>query len=195
MANTILAPAVIDELRDPWDSWTLEQRTAAVKAAVEAGNVRGASQVTGVPEATLRRWLKDPAHRAHAMREVRLLAGELLVESTGVLRATFRRLAERMELGDEVVVRGPDGPTAVRVAVKARDLAVVMGVLLDKQTLLMSLASQGDGLAPHEITPELSDDNLEDLEQVLSELRRRRAQRADAIDVTPSSEEPSESGA
>lgn len=121
-------------------SYTEAQRNAAVAAYVTLGSFPKAAAVTGISESCIRLWAKEEWFQEAARR-----VGQ---EETDGIKATFTRIAQaasagledRLEKGDEVVLK--DG-TIVNKKVAAKELAIIAGVAVDKRNTLMDKGTGG----------------------------------------------------
>lgn len=96
------------------------------------------SRECGIPETTISTWKNEPWWDDLAA-DVRIeVADEISSDITRYLRESLKQVGERLENGDEHVLR--DG-SIIRAKVKMRDLAVTSAVLFDKRRLLMGQAT------------------------------------------------------
>lgn len=105
----------------------------AVKLYLECGNYREVGRTLKVDEGAVRRWAQRP--------EWADIHGELSQAISEEQKAGFRAMIakgtskalERLERGDEVVLKGGE---TVSVPVRARDAAVIASIAMDKLRLL-----------------------------------------------------------
>jgi len=108
------------------------QRREAVAQYLLLGNVEAVATATHIPASTLRDWMTSTWWGMLSV-EVRAEKGaELDGAYTRVIDAAICQLLDRVEHGDHVMVGG----RTQRRPMSGRDLALVSGIILDKQTML-----------------------------------------------------------
>jgi hypothetical protein len=113
--------------------WTLTERDAAVRAYLEAGTYVGASAICGVPWQTIAFWRNSCAEwwdnaEKHANRAYSEKSGAKMRKA---LDLALDCMVERLEKGDQLA-------SGEFMPVKARDVAVIGGILMDKLKLDLS---------------------------------------------------------
>jgi cell division protein ZapA (FtsZ GTPase activity inhibitor) len=100
----------------------------------EAGNIKRASEATGTPESTIRRWLEIHNDRFHELRRQNEHRFDELIASRaeGIQLQAFETIAKLVEKVDQDLengqVRNPDQA--------AQRLATVLGIVTDKWLLI-----------------------------------------------------------
>ena len=112
-------------------SW--EDRETAVWGWCKCGNISKVAEDTGIPRRTLRDWQKSewwPELEARVREEIRRTQ---LGKLTHLQEMVLEVIAERLEMGDEVVSRNGG---LIRKKCSGRDAVVMFGILNDKANVL-----------------------------------------------------------
>ena len=114
--------------------WPEEMRIEVVALFATVGNARRVSEITGVPEGTIRAWKTQEwwTEMMHRVRDDE--AEEVDCKFTKIVNKALDEISDRLENGD-MVYNARTGETA-RVKVKAKDAAIVAAISVDKRELL-----------------------------------------------------------
>lgn len=115
---------------DKGKHWTDRDKLKAIAAFALYGNASKVEEVTGIPAGTVNYWKTLPWW-FEEMEKLRKAEDEQLVSRyTKIVLTTMDKLENRLESGDEVILK--DG-SRTRKEVNARDLAAIANVLADKR--------------------------------------------------------------
>lgn len=114
--------------------WPEEKRVEVVALFATTGNARRCSEISGVPEGTIRAWKTQEwwQEMMHRVRDDE--AEEVDCKFTKIVNKALDEISDRLENGD-MVYNARTGETA-RVKVKAKDAAIVAAISVDKRELL-----------------------------------------------------------
>lgn len=113
--------------------WTEENHRAAVLAYLKVGTYEEASVLCGVPWQTIAYWKNSCDWWGEYEREAaKDLESKFRSKTQRAIDMAFERLLERIEKGDQMA----DGKV---MPVKARDMGVILGILLDKSKMDLTL--------------------------------------------------------
>ena len=124
-----------NETRSPQRKWFSEQvkmEVACVYAVT--GNSRRCSEITGIPEGTIRSWKTQEWWHEIQSRIIREQDEELDVKLTKLVDKAVDQVNDRLDNGDFVYNAKDD--KLVRKPVGAKDLAIVTAITVDKRQLL-----------------------------------------------------------
>lgn len=108
--------------------YTREDKEKFALQWILTGNVSKAAKACGIPRETTLRWMKK-AYWERLVEYVRLRhKDELEAKYEAILDKSADQIIDRIDNGDPAIIRGK----VVRVPVKAKDLAGVMGTTQDK---------------------------------------------------------------
>lgn len=142
--------------------YTDQQRLEAVTVFAISGSMAEVSRRTGISESTLSGW-RHAEWWPRMVEEVRTRKNaEIDAALTRVIEKAIRSIEDRLDNGDVVVVREQQ----LRVPVRAKDAAIVAGVMFDKRQQLrapQTMPTQAESL-----------DRLEHLADRLVTLNRNR---------------------
>ena len=121
-------------------TWDYKTRVQAVLAYSSVGTIKGASEITGVPEATIRDWRKQPWWEELKMELRERKNEEIDAKMTEIIDMTLETQKDRLINGDAKwdSKRG----IVVRVPVTMKDAAVVAAINYDKRALQRGEATQ-----------------------------------------------------
>lgn len=114
-------------------SWQPEDRLNAAYTYVLTGSIIQTSQVTGIPERTLKDWIKSEWFQELMLEAKERKQEELDGQWTGLIHLIANRLEERVKNGDPIVDR-KSGEVSY-IPVKAKDLAIINSILIDKRAM------------------------------------------------------------
>lgn len=113
--------------------WSEKKRIEALTIFAATGRFIEAERLTGVPQGTIRSWLKEE-WALRMLEEIRAENDQAIdAKFTQVIGTANELLLERLQNGDEKVLR--DG-TKIKVQVPAKDLAIITAINIDKRQLL-----------------------------------------------------------
>ncbi len=135
--------------------------------------VKKAAEEVGISEAVARAWFKEPWFK-RSIEHLRMsFDAQMDGRITRILDKALGEIEDRLDKGDEKIVKYKDHHETVRVAVGAQTLAVMTGVLYDKREKLRKLGAPMDETDDH-------------LDRIAEKLRRGyQPAPADIEDVTP----------
>ena len=151
--------------------WSDKKRIEALTVFAALGVVTQTAKLTGVPEHTIRHWLKED-WALQLLDEIRAENDQALDSKfSEVITKANDLLLERLENGDEKLLR--DG-SKVRVGVGAKDLAVITAINVDKRQLL-----RGKPTSRSETVSESK--RLQNLEEMFLKLANRKVEKPQEI--------------
>jgi len=112
-------------------SWEPEDKLQAAFTYVLTGSVLQTSQVTGIPERTIKDWTQTDWFQVLMAEAKERKQEELDGKWTGLIHLIADKLEERILKGDPVI--HVKTGTVTYIPVKARDLALVQGIISDKR--------------------------------------------------------------
>jgi hypothetical protein len=112
---------------------SVEAKLEAAVAYLITGNSEEAGEIVGIPGRTIRYWMKQSWWEDIIAEARTVKQKELDAIWTSLIHHSAKQLRERLQKGDEVVLK--DG-TIVSAAVKARDLALIMATAVDKRAVM-----------------------------------------------------------
>ena len=120
-------------------NWQPDEKLSAAYTYVLTGSTSNTSVVTGISERTLKDWIKTDWFQDLMLEAKERKQEELDGQWTGLIHNIAIKLEERVRLGDPVV----DSRTkeVVYVPVKAKDLAIINSILIDKRAMARGQAT------------------------------------------------------
>jgi transposase-like protein len=114
--------------------WKQEDKARAVAAVGAVGNVIKAAALIGIPENTIRYWMKQEWWEEEMRRCERSDTDELKSTYTRIAKRAANLLEDRLENGDAVVTK--DGALVQR-PIPGKELAIIAAVATDKRKQAM----------------------------------------------------------
>ena len=113
--------------------WSEKKRVEALTIFAATGHFGETERLTGVPHHTIRSWLKEE-WALKILDEIRAENDQAIdAKFTQVIGTANELLLDRLQNGDEKVLK--DG-SKIKVAVPAKDLAIITAINIDKRQLL-----------------------------------------------------------
>jgi hypothetical protein len=106
------------------------QKGRGVAAYAGTGSFQRASQITGIPETTLRYWSKQDWWGEAVLRVDKEDSEELKTTFTRIAKKSITLLEDRLDNGDEIVTK--DG-SIVKRQIPGKELAIIAAVSADKR--------------------------------------------------------------
>ncbi len=129
---------------------TIENRYRAAAALLATGNSIAASRESGIPASTIRHWVHNDDNFQMICQEIRTEYGEQIkYKFAEIIHESAKETLDRVKNGD--VTRDTKTGELVRIPVKARDLAIIGGVVFDKLRLA---ENQPTNIVQHENSEE-----------------------------------------
>lgn len=147
------------QVKEPRSNYSLEQQHEVAATYLSTGSGQKTSQLTNVPESTIRTWAKSDWWVATLARLRAEYSEELEARISTALFKSLDQIDERLNNGDVTVTKLGD---IVRHPIRARDLSIMASILFDKRQItrnqptsitasdsrLQSLAAKLESLAP-----------------------------------------------
>lgn len=112
-------------------AWQPDERLNAAYTYVLTGSISQTSQLTGIPERTIKDWVKSDWFQDLMLEAKERKQEELDGQWTGLIHLIASQLETRIRQGDPVVDRMTGEITYIPV--KAKDLAIINSILVDKR--------------------------------------------------------------
>lgn len=122
-----------DQAREARSVYSIEQRKQVAATYLSTGSLRKTAEVTGVPLSTVHGWSHSDWWQTTIDNLRTQYRAELEARVTAILFDSLEQAQDRLNYGDVTVLK--DG-CVVRHAMKARDLALMIGIMFDKRQLL-----------------------------------------------------------
>lgn len=168
-----------------------KERQRILEVLSETMSVTATSRATGVPVNTINNWLRSAENAGLVERLRREHAGIRSVKAATLFDLAMEQLEDRLLNGEHNLSRTGE---VVRMPVKARDVAVIAGIVADKAKVFSDI-HMASGVQNSSIMPEDYLRVLENLASIRDELRRRTAIDVTStaqIEITPETHAPSE---
>ena len=111
----------------------LDDRLSAALAWIMVGSTEEASRLCGVPGRTIRYWMEQSWWEAVVDEARKAKQKELEGLWTGLIHKAANAINDRLDKGDETVSKAGN---IVHTKIKAKDLAVILSIVVDKRALL-----------------------------------------------------------
>jgi len=134
-AEELLAKTMYDipHIADVRSKYTVEQKLISAMGWVLTGSCLGASQISGTPASTIRKWKEQAPWWNRAVAECKKVAYEALDYKFGlIINEIVSKLETRLRDGDKLLTK--DGLKTQPV--RARDLANILATIFDKRQLV-----------------------------------------------------------
>ena len=120
-------------LNHPQSKYSAEQKIQACTYYITTGDFRRVSKLTGIPVATLNGWKSSAVWWEETLDEVKNTKNEELEAIlTHALHLASEEIVDRLEHGNEVIVRG----RKERVKIPARELSQLTNTVFEKRCML-----------------------------------------------------------
>lgn len=133
--------------------WTDAQKVSAVAVYMQTANAVRTEEITGIPAQTIRAWKAEPWWKEVSDRIIKEQDEEITTNFSKIVKKAQEKVLDRIENGDEMLIKSKSGWEKVRKMMSGRDLSTVLqhgvasrNLLLDRPTSRIEKISVEDRL-------------------------------------------------